>query len=774
MTHGSLKSLTIKSLRGSVLPFTLQFEKGKKLTIIYGENGTGKSSICDAFDFLGKGNVGSLDGKGLGRTYRYWYSLGSSPADISVVLECNNNTFTATLSKDSVFVEPLFDAPPKVEVLRRSQILKLVEAKPSERYAAISQFIDVTGIEASEATLRKVVREIEKSVEVAVARVQENLDTVRSFWSEAGSSDGSATSWAEKEVGKDRQQVSMEKALIDKLLQAFNKTVIKISEFNNKSQELESKNQEVRNEEELISALNDQLSGEFEEVLDLLVAAQRHFVNHPNQSVCPLCESDENILGLRGKIDARIGSLHTSQEIRSARERLALKNQDRELIQKQLTQSKLTVSDLIQNSLDEIKEASLLKGIDFSIITEFLNSTEIWNVENDSQFKGLAKLKAFQDQYVSREKQFNTLKTAFETLQNNSGIKTELDLVLPHLKKMLNAVEFERKKFTDEVLHRIAVNVGELYEMVHPGEGMNKISLELDPVKRASLEIAAEFRGANKTPPQAYFSDSHLDTLGLCVFLALAKMDDPQNTILVLDDVLGSVDEPHVDRLIEMLFGEASNFKHCIITTHYRPWKQKLRWGWLKNGQCQFVELNKWSLLKGISITKSIPDVDKLRELLNADSPDPQLICSKAGVILEAALDFLTIIYQCHVPRRNESVYTLGDLLPSIDKKLKNALRVEHLQKNEDGSSSYIEKQLAPHLDEISRIAQARNIFGCHFNAISFDFLDSDAIRFGSEVLALMDCLVDHEIGWPKSDKSGSYWATTGETRRLHPLIKPS
>jgi hypothetical protein len=33
---------------------------------------------------------------------------------------------------------------------------------------------------------------------------------------------------------------------------------------------------------------------------------------------------------------------------------------------------------------------------------------------------------------------------------------------------------------------------------------------------------------------------------------------------------------------------------------------------------------------------------------------------------------------------------------------------------------------------------------------------------------------VDPQAGWPRNAKSGRYWATSGETRRLHPLQKPS
>ena len=77
-------------------------------------------------------------------------------------------------------------------------------------------------------------------------------------------------------------------------------------------------------------------------------------------------------------------------------------------------------------------------------------------------------------------------------------------------------------------------------------------------------------------------------------------------------------------------------------------------------------------------------------------------------------------------------------------------------------------------LDELTRIGQARNVFGCHFNEFSFALLDQDALAFGQQVVALMELLVDQQSGWPRSRKSGSYWATSGDTRRSHPLTQPS
>ena len=54
MSVAALKQLSIQYLRGAVAPFSLRFEKGKKLTVVYGENAAGKSTICDALEFLGK------------------------------------------------------------------------------------------------------------------------------------------------------------------------------------------------------------------------------------------------------------------------------------------------------------------------------------------------------------------------------------------------------------------------------------------------------------------------------------------------------------------------------------------------------------------------------------------------------------------------------------------------------------------------------------------------------------------------------------------------
>lgn len=767
MSKSALQSLSIEHLRGSVVPFVLPFEKGKKLTLIYGENGTGKSTICDAFEFLGKGKVGSLEKRGLGRTERYWPSLGKESTDISVTIDTETSACHATLGGTEVIIEPA-EKRPHVEVLRRNQILRLIEAQPADRYTAIRKFIDVSGVEASENSLRDLIRNIEKSREVAVARVQENLDSIGQFWIEAGSPGANAIEWANKENGRDAEEFDADLAAIAELTAAY--TRLK----NVPDQLAKAENAE----EEALAAQTDAqaaldnclltVAAGATETVGLLESAKLYFEKNNNPEICPLCLSAENADGLSEKVEERLG---TFVALRDAQKTL---NACNKVVTAAATQLE-TLRETIQEDVDAFNEclASYDWPEDVGLPpTKFPENSDEWaNWLTDNN--PLTDVWKIAETSRQGSKQFlSTLKRALKTYSDNVDEQKEIDDLLPRLKRALEIAEDERRRFTDALLGEISEEVGRLYEAVHPGEGLNKISLELDPARRGSLAIGASFCG-QAAPPQAYFSDSHLDTLGLCVFLALAALENPAETILVLDDVLASVDEPHVERLIEMLYQEMEKFRHGVITTHYRPWKQKFRWGWLKNGQCQFVELTKWTAANGLILIRSVPDVERLRELLAEAPPDPQLVCAKAGFILEAALDFLTLHYECSVPRRPNALFTIGDLLPAVGKKLKSALMVDVLQNPEEGEPVFTTVELAPYLDELTRIAQARNVFGCHFNQLSFELLEADALGFGEMVLQLMDILTDGNAGWPRNGKSGSYWATTGETRRLHPYKKP-
>jgi recombinational DNA repair ATPase RecF len=768
MTSSPLKSFSLSAFRGASTPFRLEFEKGKKLTLIYGENGTGKTTICDGIEFLADGRVGSLDDKGLGQQLdKFWPTVGNGGNAISVTLETASGTCSGTVQGKKASVAPA-ERRPRVAILRRNQILRIVETQPAKRYEEIKRFIDIDSVETSENELKKLIKTLEDRQKQSITALGENLKALESFHETAGKPPAaSALAWAQARLAEPQQQLDANIGAIGKLRSAFQDLEGFPTQFQEAGSGLEAAKAALDAATEAANAAAAQAGSGAGELLGLLQAGAKFLHDHPATATCPLCDSSENIAGLGDRVQTKLQALAALEEAHKTVAKYRQEHEKRE-------QALISLTERFGRQRAAFAAAQAGHAWPATVKLpaapppEEIESLGAWFAANE----GLSPAwQAIEGEWQGEKRSLADLKKAVDQYTDNLKTQEQLDRQIPRVKQAHAAAIEERQAFTDRIIKGIADDVGTLYEAIHPGEGLNKISLQLNPNQRASLDLHSEFCD-QAAPPQAYFSQSHLDTLGLCVFLALSLRDKPGETILVLDDVVGSIDEPHVERVIEAIYEQSQKFRHCIVTTHYRPWREKFRWGWLRNGQCQFVELTDWDLPRGLRITSSLPETERLKKLLAEDQPDLQAICSKAGVILEAALDYLTQKYECAVPRRPGNAYTLGDLLPAIGGKLRAALRAEILDAQGGPAARTVE--LKPLLDEIERIAQARNAFGAHFKAISFELLDADALGFARAVTELMDALTHPEDGWPSSRKSGTHWATSGDLRRLHPLLRPS
>ncbi len=767
-----LKSLTLTAFRGSAATFTLDFEKNKKLTLIYGENGTGKTTICDAFEFLAFERIGSLENRGMGKGLeKFWPTAGKPASALAVDLETHTTKCSGKIVDKKVSVSPV-SARPRIELLRQRQILELIQAQPAARYDAIKRFIDIEAYERSEEALRQLGKTLATEKQQAQAAEQENLAALQGFYEAAGSPAGlNAVTWAKQKLAEPTTGLDADIEAIGKLRAAF-------EALKGYPEKLETRRSAVNAAQTAADAADqgqlDALVAAAEgagDKLGLLTAGDTYIESHPDAEECPLCASSENIDGLGASIKAQLGQLGALKSATDEwrKQHAALTAANAALKQAEDDYQKAVTTFTTAQTSHQWKVSVQLPAAPPPTDSATLPA---WLTTNEAIATAWAGVEAG---WRDESKFLAQLKAATERYDTNAASVKELANLIPNIETALSQCVEERQKFTDSIITEIAQQVGKLYEKVHPGEGLDKIALQLDPARRASLNLGATFEG-HDAPPQAYFSQSHLDTLGLCVFLALAARDRADETVLILDDVLGSVDEPHVERVIGMIYEISTNFQHTIVTTHYRPWREKYRWGWLKPGQpCQFVELTGWAIGDGMRIISSLPEVERLRNLLGESPIDIQSVCSKAGVILEAALDYLTQKYECPVPRRHGAAYTLGDLLPAISSKLRDALEVEMRDGLTDATApANSTVALKPILEELTRIGQARNAFGAHFKTISFELLDTDGIGFAKQVLELVDTLVCPDHGWPSNDKSGSYWRNSGDTRRLYPLKRPS
>ncbi len=116
-----IQKLTLVGFRGATKPFEVEFDTSKSVALVFGENGTGKSTIADALDFNCNRHFGSLEDRSMAdQPKSHIASLGQDPKKLRVVLSTTVGDFTAVLSKNGPIVTPATGCP-DAKILRRSE-----------------------------------------------------------------------------------------------------------------------------------------------------------------------------------------------------------------------------------------------------------------------------------------------------------------------------------------------------------------------------------------------------------------------------------------------------------------------------------------------------------------------------------------------------------------------------------------------------------------------------------------------------------------------------
>jgi hypothetical protein len=106
-----------------------------------------------------------------------------------------------------------------------------------------------------------------------------------------------------------------------------------------------------------------------------------------------------------------------------------------------------------------------------------------------------------------------------------------------------------------------------------------------------------------------YLSESHLNSLGICLFLASAKLFNKVNRFLVLDDIVTSFDLGHRRRLLRLIKDEFNDWQ-IILLTHEHLWFEMIKREFKQSGWL-FDEMV-WDLENGILMAPSSADWKEL------------------------------------------------------------------------------------------------------------------------------------------------------------------
>lgn len=720
-----IKSITLNHFRGATRPLTIPFDVRKKFTLIYGENGTGKSSIVDALEFL--------------------FDQKRNPAFLSV-----NSTSTTPEVKiaDEAGHEyiPGSIIPEKVAILRRSFMSELCNKKPADFYEFFQEFLDLSQFQTSEQNLQKLTKTLNKKCKDLLLEKSNLILEIEDIYRQHISAESAhpiddAKEYAKREMKtyfSRQREVNLLLSRHSQLQQLLAQRLDILSKLQVKSSELNQigKSLDVR----MLSLLK---------LLD--EATQIIQADESIPTKCPVCEQviskDEVLASLarRKKEISEIKSLNTKKEqLEGDIKRLKFQQTSFEQQIKQLIFQPLEITELTQYALD-IKSESSLEDI-VKVLKDWEPNVTILNQKKDnleSEIDIFSQIKSKVSKLSELEENLNSTNLCYQKALN-----------------LVNILKNTRHTHVQNLLNSLTGTICGFYEQMHSGEGISTIKLSLKENQNKSLEVLADFYGKTNVKPKDYYSEAHLDSLALSIFLAVSKTQNKK--ILILDDILTSLDLPHLQRILTQLkqLIENNTFSQIILTTHIERLRNECKFR--GNGSYDVIELKPWTINTGIFPKQQFQTLlDELNEALSNPQIDKNELAWKAGLQLDSVLSLLCEVY--HLPLAyGKERYTLGEYLVAINKKLKKQIKV--IIPNEG------EKPLEELLQKCYDYSWIRNEYA-HIN-LNSEVSESEVRSFASDVKALSDILFCQQCGRyiTKHNKQKGIRSCPNECKKLEPV----
>lgn len=161
------------------------------------------------------------------------------------------------------------------------------------------------------------------------------------------------------------------------------------------------------------------------------------------------------------------------------------------------------------------------------------------------------------------------------------------------LKTFLDAVE---KAIRDAIRTRAQAAINEvtgdiqrMWTILHPDEAIEQVRLHVPDDADKAVDVHLKFYGVDQESPRLTLSEGYRNSLGLCIFLAVAKRGANAGQSLFLDDVVVSLDREHRGMIATLLQSEF-DAQQVIVFTHERDWYAELSHH-LDGAQWNFVAL---------------------------------------------------------------------------------------------------------------------------------------------------------------------------------------
>jgi energy-coupling factor transporter ATP-binding protein EcfA2 len=665
-----LDSIELEWFRGAAdlvsLPLTA------KSVVVYGPNGAGKSSFVDAIEyFLCKGKIGHLtheySGKKQEKGVINTHKPTLSPTRAAVVF-ADGSRATVDVKSNGTFsttgkgLGHLAGLDYRRVVLRQDEVAAFISSPKGEKYSALLPLLGLEELECAAENIRQLAKRVTKLSDLEGK--QRELSIQRKAAQGAFSSVDAFGEVIQTLHLKYRSSAPRESTLAADCLVLKECIRTRVAELTPDAQRhaslrnladipVEASLQDVQIVEAELIASSIKLLTERVAVLDnaaVLVAAEDE-----ERVRCPACGSD-------------IDRVDLSAHLASERERMM---SDRAL----LDQHNLAV-EILANAIAAAKAAA----------TNALTAAWWTSQHPDGGPEDIAWLKKLQPAAVrapsagaAREAVRNRLLPIMhaarleaaspppgteELLTDSEAIQaadaalatanleiqvSRLTAVTTHLETVESRLRMEIRERSDAVIADISADIQRMWGILHPNHEIEDVRLHHPDETDKAIDIELKFFGIELKSPRLTLSEGNRNSLGLCVFLAMARRADTHVPV-ILDDVVVSLDRDHRGMVVTLLEKEFAD-RQVVIFTHDRDWYGELR-HMVDEGAWSFHVLRPYvSPAQGISWSSRAATLDDARSYLDTA---PDTAANVARKIMDTELSFLAEKLQLRMEYRRE------------------------------------------------------------------------------------------------------------------------
>ena len=732
------ESIELAWFRGAANPVSL--EPNRKSMVVYGENGSGKSSFVDAVEYaVNNGRIehlrneysGSKQVKAIPNTHRPKGSrttLTFKFVDNSTLnIDFNPNGSSKSSGSQTIAVRGW---QYRQTVLRQNEVSEFIHDTKGGKYSALLPLFGLHKLEIAAENLRKLAKSVENEAELNEKRFRikqvgdqrQHLFGTKNYSHIVGVIDTLYTQYC-----KDASTGSDSLSRCNELEVAIGNQIKGYSADNQKhfflrevaESRLQDYVQAVRaSSVDLAKSMDPQIAeklavlrsaGNFVdsikgiEVVDCPACGQTIAVDEFREHVRAESERLQEINSIYGAYKATIGTLCTT--LGSLKANLDKPN--------------------LKGWRDGLHDADLLRGlkhlgqIDSNVLRESCTENDLSAIENKLYPIVAAAERDSKDappdvqKLTTDGKLLGVAKSVVASRDSEKEVK-EGEALVALINFLEQGVRSEIREQSQRVIDSISKDIESMWEILHPDEKIDSVRLSLPPTTDKAIDVVLKFHGVEQDSPRLTLSEGYRNSLGLCIFLAMAKQVGGFDRPLILDDVVVSLDRGHRGMVQSLLEKEFSD-RQVIIFTHDREWYTELRH--------QLGDSNRWTFKTllpyetpeiGIRWSRKTTTFDDARALIHGR---PDAAASDARKIMDQELPQIAENLEIRLP------YLRSE---------KNDRRMAHeflTRLVADGKRCFQRRsgnQYGVHLDAIDALARAKQLLMSWGNRASHSF---DVVR---------------------------------------------